>query len=105
MAAVIEAEMEVVHFLASHPSPDQIIAFRPPQPVTERYYALIARAREQQISDEERQELEHYRSIEHMPRQVVRAANMKAQQRAVSRDVLRRPSIQLSICARCKRPL
>lgn len=66
MAPETQAAMEVAHFIASRPSPEQIIAFRPSPEVVERIYALVENERDGQLSAEDRRELESYLTLQHL---------------------------------------
>ena len=82
MAAVIEAEKELVRFLSHSPSPEQIIAFHPSPEMNQRYYALVNLVREDAFTEEEQQELDRYRSIEHLMRLLKAEARIRLQERA-----------------------
>lgn len=82
VAAIIEAEREVVRFLSLGPSPEQIIAFHPSQENAQRYYALVGQIREGAITEQEQQELERYRYIEHIMRLLKAEARIRLQERA-----------------------
>jgi len=71
-----QASLEVAQFLASSPSPEQIIAFHLSSEANERAYALIAAEREGTISDEGREELESAVQFEHMMRLVKAEARL-----------------------------
>ena len=61
-----QAATEIAHFLAHHPTPEQIVAFHPSSEVAERAYELIRTEREGVLTEEERQELESYVVIEYL---------------------------------------
>ena len=61
-----QAATEIARFLAHHPTPEQIVAFRPSAEVAERAYELIQVEREGPLTEEERQELESYVVIEYL---------------------------------------
>lgn len=66
----------ILNFLASDPSPDEIIAFRPLPEMQERLRTLIAREKTQGLTSAERSELEEYERIEHL--MVLLKANNKS---------------------------
>ncbi len=66
MNAQTQAAREVAQLIASHPTPQQIIAFRPSPKATERAYELIDAERDGSISHEERTELESYTVLENL---------------------------------------
>ena len=82
MAIVTQAAMEVAHFLAQAPTPEQIIAFHPSPEIAKRAYDLIEAERNNAISDEERNELNSYENLEHLMRLVKAEARELLQQRA-----------------------
>ena len=61
-----QAAMEIVRFLASGPTPEQIISFHPSAEASERAYALIAAERAGTITVDERAELDNSVYLEHM---------------------------------------
>lgn len=77
-----QASVEIARFLASGPTPEQIIVFRPSPEAIERAYSLIATEREGRMSDEEHAELDTYVNLEHMMRLVKVEAHRILQQRA-----------------------
>jgi hypothetical protein len=66
MPIATQAALEVARFLASRPSPEQILNFHPSAEVAERAYELIDTERAGGLSDEERAELESNLAIEHL---------------------------------------
>lgn len=60
------AAVEIARFIASQPTPEQVIAFRPSTEVVERAYALIDAERERPLTEDEAHELEHYLAIQHI---------------------------------------
>jgi hypothetical protein len=66
MPSEILASVEIARFLASGPSPEEIIAFHPSPEATERFYSLIQAERNGMISDEERAELDRNIHLEYM---------------------------------------
>ena len=77
MRTETEAELEVARFLASQPSPADIVAFHPSPEVATRMSALIGAERDRQLSEEERRELETYLHIEHLMRLVKAEAHRR----------------------------
>lgn len=61
-----QAATEIAQFLANHPTPEQIVAFRPSSVVAERAYELIYTERNSSLTDEESKELESYLVIEYL---------------------------------------
>jgi hypothetical protein len=77
-----QATLEVARFIASHPSPEQVIAFTASPEVVERAYALISAERERPLSDEERKELESYVLLQHLMIMAKAEAHRQLQQQA-----------------------
>lgn len=80
MPTETQVEMEVARFLASGPSPEEIIAFRASPAIAERMYDLIDRERTGQISKDEQNELDTYVYVEHLMRLVKAEAHRKLSQ-------------------------
>jgi hypothetical protein len=59
---------EVARFIASSPTPEQVIAFHPSEETRERLWSLVGRAKTESITDEERAELDVCLQIEHLIR-------------------------------------
>src|SRR5882724_3756484 len=55
---------EVAEFLASSPSPEELLAFRPSARAIQRYSALLARSKTGLLSTEEQWELDQFEHIE-----------------------------------------
>jgi hypothetical protein len=51
---------EVLDFLASSPSPEQIIAYQPPETLQQRLSDLLAKNRSRQLSEPEQIELDEF---------------------------------------------
>jgi len=66
MAVTTLAVFEAVRFLASSPSPEEIVAFHPSPEATERIYELIEAEKDGTISDEERAELDRGIQLEYI---------------------------------------
>ncbi len=71
------AEFEVARFLASGPTPQEIIAFRLSPTSTDRFYALVAAEREGQLSGDEQRELDAFMNVEHMMRLIKAEAHKR----------------------------
>ena len=59
---------EIIDFLAAGTTPDGLAAFRPSEATKARVFDLIARERADGLSADERSELDHYESLEHLMR-------------------------------------
>lgn len=68
---------DVLEFLASLPTPGQIMALRPNQALQVQIDHLLERGREGDLSDEEEQQWRNYQYVEHL----VRKAKIRAAQR------------------------
>ncbi len=75
-----QAVIEIDRFIASQPTPEQILAFHASEAVADRAYALIAAERSGAITQEERRELDSYEAIEHIIIQAKAEASKKLQQ-------------------------
>ena len=60
----------VLNFIASRPTPEQIVAFQPKSEMTARLRELIQKERAGMISPSEKEELEEYGKIEHVIRMI-----------------------------------
>lgn len=76
------AAHEVARLIASHPTPEQIIAFHPSQEASDRAYELIYAEREGTITSEERMELDSYTMLEYMMDLAKVEAHRQLQQKA-----------------------
>jgi hypothetical protein len=56
----------IINFLASEPTPEQIINFRPTSEMQERLQILISRSKTGNITPTEERELDEYDKIEHL---------------------------------------
>jgi hypothetical protein len=56
----------IIDFLASKPTAEQIIAFRPTAEMQERFKMLLTRSKIGEITPTEQQELNEYERIEHL---------------------------------------
>ncbi len=77
--ARISAYDEVVDFLTSEPTPEQIIAFRPSLAVQERINHLLEANRNGTITSDEQSELDEFEEIEHLMRRLKIRAHTKLQ--------------------------
>ncbi|MGH9841398.1 MAG: hypothetical protein ACREEM_21810 [Blastocatellia bacterium] len=57
---------DILNFLASNPTPDQIVAYRPEPEMIERLKTLIAREADGEITSAEKEELDEFERIEHL---------------------------------------
>jgi hypothetical protein len=70
---------EVLDFLLSAPTPEQVIALRPSDDAQERLRYLLDGNRNESLMDAERAELEVYLKLEHFVRQLKIRAQEKLQ--------------------------
>lgn len=56
----------ILSFLASGPSPEQLMAFRPTREMQQRHQELLEKSRAGALTDLETRELEEYEHIEHV---------------------------------------
>jgi hypothetical protein len=66
MSVETQAALEIARFIASHPTPEQVIAFQPSPDVVKRAYELIDAERIGMLSKEEYEEMESYLIIQHI---------------------------------------
>ena len=59
---------EIYHFLASQPTHEQIIAFRPSEAVQQRIYTLLEAGKSRSLMAEEQAELDEFEQVEHFVR-------------------------------------
>jgi len=59
---------EIVDFIAAGTSPDTIAAYQPSQAAKDRVADLISREKSDNLSAEEKSELDHYMQLEHIMR-------------------------------------
>lgn len=64
----IKAYEEVVDFIASGTTPQNVIAFRPSKEAQERLEDLLSREKDGELGSEEKSELDHYLQLEHLMR-------------------------------------
>ncbi len=81
MAVVrLSAYDEVLEFLTSTPTPQQIIAFRPSEATQTRINALLEANRDGHLTNEERAELDEFEQIEHLMRRLKIRAQARLRQ-------------------------
>lgn len=74
-AAGVSGLADVMEFLVSLPTPEQIMALHPSQALQAQIDALLKRSREGDLSEEEDRQWRHYQYIEHLVRKSkIRAA-------------------------------
>jgi hypothetical protein len=73
----IKGYEEVIDFIASGPTPDAIVNFRPSPEATDRVSDLIEREKTDGLAAEEKVDLDHYLELEH----IMRLAKALARQR------------------------
>lgn len=69
-ALAYEADNELLDFLLSGPTPEQILALRPSPGIQERLTYLLDGNRNNALNDAERAELESYLQLEHFVRRL-----------------------------------
>ena len=74
---VINIFEEVVDFITSAPKTEQIIAYKPSASMQQHLEELLYKKQNDQLSDDDRHELEQYLLIEHL----MRMAKLRAKQR------------------------
>ncbi len=57
---------QVLEFLASGPSVEEIVAYRPPRAAQARFSRLLAANREHTLNPQEEEELDHYIDMDRM---------------------------------------
>ncbi len=68
MTTVSKAYEEIVDFIASGSSPDEVVAFRPSEEARARVYELVGREKTSSLNREETAELDRYLQLEHLMR-------------------------------------
>ena len=66
--AVSSAYEEIIEFIASGTTPNDVISFEPSEAVKERVADLISREKTAGLTAEETTELNHYMQLEHLMR-------------------------------------
>ncbi|NES25078.1 MAG: hypothetical protein F6K41_40760, partial [Symploca sp. SIO3E6] len=56
----------ILNFLASQPTPEKILAFRPTLQMQERLRTLVKRSKAGELTPQEQRELDEYERIEHL---------------------------------------
>lgn len=82
MNSKMQVAREVARLIASHPTPEQIIAFHPSKEASDRAYDLIYAEREGSITAEEQHELESYIMLENLMELAKIEAHRQLQQQA-----------------------
>lgn len=72
-----EGAAEVLEFLASLPTPEEIVALRPSETLQARINALLEKNRTQGLTPAEEQEWEQYQYLEHLVRLAKANAHLK----------------------------
>jgi hypothetical protein len=79
MTAADPVYLELIDFIATGTTPEQVIDFRPSATAQERVEDLIAKAKEDQLSADEQAELDYFLQLEHILRMAkARAAQILA---------------------------
>ncbi|HEX2905673.1 MAG TPA: hypothetical protein VHO69_02350 [Phototrophicaceae bacterium] len=68
---------ELLDFLTSSPTPEQIVTFTPSQPTCSRLKHLLLRKREGTLTPEEHAELDEFNRVEDMMRHLIKCARDK----------------------------
>ncbi|MEL7160641.1 MAG: hypothetical protein AAFN92_07770 [Bacteroidota bacterium] len=68
---------KIIDFLTSFPSPEEVLAFRPPTESQERLSLLLYEQKARKLTKEEDQELDYFMMVEHL----MRMAKLKARKR------------------------
>lgn len=68
---------EIVDFLTSCPRPEAVVAFKPSKALQDRANLLLEKNRQGILSEQEKQELDHFMVIEHL----MRLAKIRARKR------------------------
>lgn len=76
MSAAHPVYLELIDFIARGTTPEQVIAFRPSAVAQERVEGLIGKAKDDQLSPDEKAELEYFFQLEH----ILRVAKARAEQ-------------------------
>lgn len=81
MAVVrLSAYDEVLEFLTSTPTPQQIIAFRPSETTQTRINLLLEASRDGRLTKEEQAELDEFEQLEHLMRRLKIRAQARLKQ-------------------------
>ena len=68
MMSTVKAYEEVIDFIAAGTTPQNVVVFRPSEAAQERLTNLLARAKDDELSPEEKSELDRYLQLEHLMR-------------------------------------
>ena len=82
--AAMKAYDEVIDFIAGGNTPEAVVAFRPSEAAHARVSDLLAREKAEDLTAEERSELDHSLQLEHL----MRPAKARARQLSVSKLTL-----------------
>lgn len=77
-----QVEREVIQFLASRPSPQQIVDFKLSEAASERFTDLLDARRTRELTDEEEQEATSYLNMDHFMRLMKAEAHLRLKQQA-----------------------
>lgn len=66
--STVKAYEEVVDFIAAGTTPQNVIAFRPSEESQNRVSELLHKEKQNELSEAEKSELDHYMQIEHLMR-------------------------------------
>jgi hypothetical protein len=72
---------EVVELIVSEPTAAQIIAFEPSEEAQTRFWYLVAQAKNDSLTADEKSELDHYLQAEHIMRLAKARARVRLQQK------------------------
>lgn len=72
-----EGAADLLEFLASLPTPEEIIALRPSDALQTRISALLEKNRTERLTDAEEQEWDQYQYLEHLVRMAKAKAHLK----------------------------
>ena len=76
MSSTAALYLEIIDFIAAGTTPESVIRFRPSPESHKRVEELIEREKREDLSSEERAELDHFIELEH----IMRMAKAKARQ-------------------------
>lgn len=74
---------EILEFLASTPTPEQIIAFKPSNELNQRLHDLLDRNANNSLTAEEKSELDEFMRMDHL----LKMLKIKARQKLAAHDV------------------
>ncbi|MGE0130962.1 MAG: hypothetical protein AB7U82_23030 [Blastocatellales bacterium] len=73
---------DILNFLASNPTPEQIVAFRPAPEILQRLKTLLAREANGEVTLAEKEEIDEFEQIEHLM-VMIKAGNLPYLQEAL----------------------